>query len=137
MFKFLASLQYEPSDEFFQEIICYLSLLKEELVNYFLQEAGCAYIADPLCADPVNLQVGTGEQEELTDIQSNEASKVEHKSYTRTQLLAEHGLFVPYTSPSSYSPAINFSYLTGRRAKILNAVECKIKKPKSSYCGLG
>ena len=76
MFKFLVSLLYEPSAEVFQQMISHLSLLNEELMNYFPRVTCCAYITNPFCVDPVSVYIGTGGQEELIHIQSDETAKM-------------------------------------------------------------
>ena len=84
MFKFPASLQYESSDEFFQEKISFCLLLKEVLVNYFPSVTSCTNTINLFSVDPVDLPVGFGKQEELIDIQSDE--KNEHKAYIPLKL---------------------------------------------------
>ncbi|XP_068239973.1 zinc finger BED domain-containing protein 5-like [Palaemon carinicauda] len=69
----------EPTDEFAQEIVHHLSLLKTELKQYFPDVTCCAYVTNPFSVDPANLLVGTGEQEELIDIQADETAKTKHK----------------------------------------------------------
>ena len=53
-------------------MISHLLPLKEELVNYFPLVTCFADITNPFCVNPVNLHVGTGKQEELVGIQSDE-----------------------------------------------------------------
>ena len=64
MFKFLSALEVNLSDDYFQEIIHHLSLLRAELLHYFLDAVSCADITDPFSVNPADLPVGTGEQEE-------------------------------------------------------------------------
>ena len=49
------------------------SQLKTEVLNYFPDAACCAYSINPFFIDPAD--VGTGEQEELIDIQTDETAK--------------------------------------------------------------
>ncbi len=79
MFELLTTLETEPNDEFAQEIVHHLSLLKTELKHYFHDVTCCAYIANPFSVDPADLPVGTGEQEELINIQADETAKTKHK----------------------------------------------------------
>ena len=79
MFELLNIFESEPNDEFAQEIVHHLSLLKAELKHYFPDLTCCAYITNPFSVDPVDLPVGTGEQEELIDIQADDTAKTKHK----------------------------------------------------------
>ena len=79
MFKDLSLLQYQHSEKLFQEICCHLKLLKTELMHYFPNIDISPYVSNPFFVDPSVLSVGTGEQEEIIDIQSDEAAKIKHK----------------------------------------------------------
>ncbi|XP_068203550.1 zinc finger BED domain-containing protein 5-like [Palaemon carinicauda] len=79
MFELLTTLEREPTDEFAQEIVHHLSLLKTELKHHFPDVTCFAYVANPFSVDPANLPVATGEQEELIDIQADETTKTKHK----------------------------------------------------------
>ncbi|KAG0714668.1 SCAN domain-containing protein 3 [Chionoecetes opilio] len=79
MFELLTTLESDPSDKFAQEIVRYLSMLKTELTHYFPDVPCCAYIANPFSVDQADLPVGTGEQEEVIDIQADEGAKTKHK----------------------------------------------------------
>lgn len=79
MFELLTTLEIEPNDEFSQEIVNHLLVLKTELKHYFPDVTCCAYITNPFSIDPADLPVGTGEQEALIDIQSHETAKAKHK----------------------------------------------------------
>ena len=79
MFKNLSSLQHQHSEELFQEICCHLKLLKTELQYYFPNKDSSPYVSNPFFVDPFVLPVGTGEQEEIIDIQSDEAAKIKHE----------------------------------------------------------
>ncbi|XP_078487931.1 zinc finger BED domain-containing protein 5-like [Ciona intestinalis] len=79
MFRLLTSLQRQPSDKLCQEIRCHLQQLKSELLHYFPDMTCCAYITNPFLVDPSLLPVGTGEQEDIIDIQSDETAKTLHK----------------------------------------------------------
>ena len=52
---------------------------KKELMHYFPDVTSCAYCINPFFVDPADLPVGTGEEEELIDIQTDEAAKITHK----------------------------------------------------------
>ena len=79
MFKNLSSLQYQHNKKLFQEICCHLKLLKTELMHYFPNVDISPYVLNPLFVNPSALSVGTGEQEEIIDIQSDEVAKIKRK----------------------------------------------------------
>ena len=79
MLKDLSSLQHQHSEKLFQEIRCHLKLLKTELKYYFPNKNNSPYVSNPFFVDPSVPPVGTREQEEIIDIQSDEAAKIEHK----------------------------------------------------------
>ena len=79
MFKCLTSVEKNPDSGISKEIIGHLSQLKTELLNYFPDVACCAYSINPFCIDPADVPAGTGEQEELIDIQTDETAKIRHK----------------------------------------------------------
>ena len=68
-----------PDGGISNEIIDHLSQLKTELLNYFPDVACCAYSINPFFIDPADVPVGTGEQEKLIDIQTDETAKTKHK----------------------------------------------------------
>ena len=83
MFENVASLGGEPSIIFFQEITKHL-LLKDEIKQYLFNDGdaqACIYIRNPFTAKPDDLSVGTGEQEELIDLQFDEGAQEKFKDY--------------------------------------------------------
>ena len=48
-------------------------------MHYFPNIDISPYVSNPFFVDPSVLSVGTGEQEEIIDIQSDEADKIKHK----------------------------------------------------------
>ena len=50
-------------------------------MHYLPDVTSCTYFINPFFIDPANLLVGTGEQEELIDIQTDEAEKIKHMEY--------------------------------------------------------
>ncbi|XP_068246703.1 zinc finger BED domain-containing protein 5-like [Palaemon carinicauda] len=91
MFELLTPLEREPTDEFAQEIVHYLSLLKTELKHYFPDVTCCAYVANLFSVNPADLPIGTGEQEELIDIQADE-------TVTRTRRTISSGVAHPLST---------------------------------------
>ena len=98
----------------------------------FFQVTSCANITNSFCVDPVNLSDKTSKQEELVDIQSDETAK---QSIMHAPLF-KFWLSMPFCTLYLLKlfPAIRFSYHVEMRARIFNAVECKIKKLKLFYC---
>ena len=79
MFKLLALVENTPNDEFSEEIVCHLSQPKKELMHYFPNATSCIYSINPFFVGSADLPVGTGEQVQLIDIQTDEAAKIKHK----------------------------------------------------------
>ena len=77
MFKCLSSLKTKCS--FSEEIDSHLASLKEELEQYFPEAVSCEYITNPFSVDSHDLAVGTGEQEELIDLQENNKAMIRHR----------------------------------------------------------
>ena len=48
-------------------------------MHYFPDVTSCAYSIKPIFGNPADLPVGTGEQEKLIDIQTDETAKIKHK----------------------------------------------------------
>ena len=84
----LTSIEDKPNDKFSEEIVCHFSQLKKEfsqLKKEFSQlkkESSCAYSINPFFVDLASLPVGTEKQEELIDIQADEAAKTKHNECT-------------------------------------------------------
>ena len=79
MFQLLTTLSVEPNDNLSQEIEDHLKLLRMELMHYFSDVVSCAYAVNPFCIDPALLPIGTGEQEEIIDIQVDDTAKAKQK----------------------------------------------------------
>ena len=80
MFKNLAKTTNKLPDDLCRDIINHLLLLKGEVSRYFPNIKCCPYISNPFFVNPNDLAVGTGEQEELIDIQSDEKAKNLHRT---------------------------------------------------------
>ena len=50
--------------------------MKEELEQYFPETPSCEYITNPFSVTPHDLAVGTGELEELIDLQEDNDAKI-------------------------------------------------------------
>ena len=81
MFKLLTSVEDKPNDEFSEEIVSYLLQLKKELMHYFPDITSCVYCIKPFFVDPADLPVGSGEQKELIDIQTDEAARFKYEEF--------------------------------------------------------
>ena len=79
MFKFLTSIEKKPNDNISEEVVCHLLQLKTELMHYFSDFASCTYSLNPSFIDPADVPVGTREQEELINIQTDGTAKTKHK----------------------------------------------------------
>ena len=75
MFQLLTTFSVEPNDQLSQEIHDHLKLLRLELLHYFPDLVSWTYAVNPFCIDPALLPVGTGEQEEIIDIQVDDTAK--------------------------------------------------------------
>ena len=125
MFKFLSAIELQISDDFFKEITQHLSLLTAELQHYFTDTTSCPYITDPLSVDPADLPVGTGEQEELIDMQKDQTAKRQRKGCSAINFwlgmassyptLASHA--APFIFPSTWECEQGFSVLMNIKSK--------------------
>jgi len=79
MFQLLTTLLIESNDKLSQEIEDHLKLLRTEMMHYFPYLVSCTYAVNPFCIDPAFLPVGTGEQEEIIDIQADDTAKAKQK----------------------------------------------------------
>ena len=64
---------------FSEEIASHSASLKEELEQYFPEALSYEYITNPFLVTPHDLAVGTGEQEELIDLQENNDAKIRQR----------------------------------------------------------
>ena len=79
MFKLRSTLQTDPSDKSFQEIVGHLKLFLTELMHYFPDMICCTYAVNLFCIDPAFLPVGAREKEEIIDIQADKTAKSKQK----------------------------------------------------------
>ena len=64
---------------FSEDIASHLASLKEELERYFPETPSYKFITNPFSVIPVDVAVGTGEQEELIDLQEDNDAKIRHR----------------------------------------------------------
>ena len=112
MFQFLTTLSIEPNDKLSQEIEDHLKLLRTEMVHYFPDLVSCTYAVNPFCTDPALLPVGTGEQEEIIDIQVDDTAKAKQKELSH-RFLASHGFHLSNVGPKCYSSTTGFPLYMG------------------------
>ena len=130
IFELLTTLEIKPNDEFSQEIVHHFSLLKTELKHHFLDVTCCGYITNPFSVDPADLSVGTGEQEALIDIQSDETAKAKHKEWCPINFcvsmaswyltLAHHAVPQLLIFPSTWECEQGFSVMMNIKSKSRN-----------------
>ena len=108
MFKNLTSVEKIPDGGISNEIIDHLSQLKTELLNCFPDVACCAYSINPFLIDPADVHVGTGEQEELIDIQTVETAKIKHKECCPINLWLSMAFSYPNLTPVAVSRLLIF-----------------------------
>ena len=130
MFKFLSALEMKISDDFSREITQHLSLLTAELQHYFPDTTSCPYITDPFSVDPADLPVGTGEQEELIDMQEDQTAKKQHEKCSAINFwlsmassyptLASHAVPQLLIFPSIWECEQGFSILMNIKSKNRN-----------------
>ena len=78
MFKFPPSVEKKP-DDMSKDIVYHLSQTKTEIMHYFPDVVSCAFSINPFFIDLTDVLLGSGEQEELIDIQTDETAKIKHK----------------------------------------------------------
>lgn len=133
MFRLLTSLQRQPNDKLCQEIRCHLELLRTELIHYFPDIARYAYITNPFPINPSLLPVGTGEQEDIIEIQCDETAKTIHKesspinfwlSMASTyKILARNAVPQLLVFPSTWECEQGFSSMMSIKAKSRNRLD--------------
>nr|CAB3266629.1 suppressor of tumorigenicity 7 protein homolog [Phallusia mammillata] len=84
MFELLSNLPGGYNGQSDDEILCHFTVLKAELTHYFPDVDCCPCITNPFSVDPADLPVGTGEQEQLIDIQADDTTQAMHKEYSPT-----------------------------------------------------
>ena len=85
MFENVKSLGGELSIAFVQETTKHHLLLKDEIKHYFCNDGDAqayTYTGNTFTAKPDGIPVGTGEQEELIDLQCDEAAQQKFKDFT-------------------------------------------------------
>ena len=131
MSKNLTSVEKIPDVGISNEIIDHLSQLKTELLNYFLDVACCAYSINPFSMDPADVPVGTGEQEELIDMQTDETAKIKQKECCPINFWLSVASSYPNLACVVVSRLLICSIYLGMRTRVFSFVDHQIEKPKS------
>ena len=132
MFQLLTTLLIEPNDKLSQEIEDHLKLLRTEMMHYFPDLVSCTYAVNPFCTDPPRLPVGTGEQEEIIDIQVDNTAKAKQKEWSPMNFwlimgstyptLARNAIRQLLVPPSTLEGEQTFSALMAIKSKSLNCL---------------
>ena len=139
MFQLLTTLSVEPNDQLSQEIHDHLKLLRMELLHYFPDLVTWTYAVNPFCIDPALLSVGTGEQEEIIDIQVDDTAKSKLNEYSLIDFWLIMGSTYPTLArnaarqslifPSTWECEQGFSALMPIKSKSRN----RITEPKHHF----
>ena len=106
MFKCLSFLKMKCS--FSEEIAGYLASLKEELEQYFSEAASYEYITNPFSVNSHDLAVGTGEQEELIDLQEDNEAKIRHRDRPAINFWLDFAASYPTLASRAVSQLLTF-----------------------------
>ncbi|XP_077967023.1 zinc finger BED domain-containing protein 5-like isoform X2 [Styela clava] len=107
-----------------------LNLWRKNVENKRYDTSCCPYVTDPFSVDPADLLVGTGEQEELIDIQEDLEAKKQCKEYSAINFwlsmassyptLASHAIPQLLIFPSTWECEQGFSILMNIKSKNRN-----------------
>ena len=130
MFENVASLAVEPSIAFGQEIIKHLLLLKDEIKQYFFNDGDAqayTYIRNQFTVKPGDLPLGTGEQEELVDLQCNEGAQEKCKNHKLAEFWLNVSPSYPALAKKCNSLASHISNDMGMQTRIFTFLAIKSK----------
>ena len=94
---------------FSEEIASHLASLKKELEQCFPVAASYEYITNPFSVNPHDLAVGTGEQEELIDLQEVNEAKIRHGDRPAINFWLDFAASYPYAGLSFCFIVVNIS----------------------------
>lgn len=139
MFENVISLEQEASQDFGSQVSWHLSLLKHEIEHYFPEAELCPYIRNPFRVDLSDLPIGTGEQEDLIDLQSDQGAhdlfQAESLSTfwlrmkTSYKRLAKKAVPALLVFPSTWECEQGFSTFLAIKSKSRN----RLAEPKHDY----
>ena len=93
---------------FSEEIASHLASLEEELEQYFPEAASYEYITNPFSVNPHDLAVGTGEQEELIDLQEDNEAKIRHRDRPAINFWLDFAASYPTLASRAVSQLLTF-----------------------------
>ena len=93
---------------FSEEIASHLASLTEELEQYFPEAASYEYITNPFSVNPHDLPVGTGEQEELIDLQEYNEAKIRHRDRPAINFWLDFAASYPTLASRAVSQLLTF-----------------------------
>nr|XP_039272726.1 zinc finger BED domain-containing protein 5-like [Styela clava] len=115
---------------FIRKLNLWRKMWKTSAMHYFPDTSCCPYVTDPFSVDPADLLVGTGEQEELIDIQEDLEAKKQCKEYSAINFwlsmassyptLASHAIPQLLIFPSTWECEQGFSILMNIKSKNRN-----------------
>ena len=79
------------------------------MTHYFPDLVSCTYAVNPFCTDPTLLPVGTGEQEEIIDIQVDNTAKAKQKKCSPTDFWLIMGSTYPKLAKNAIPQLLVFS----------------------------
>lgn len=139
MFENVMTLEQKPNHDFGQQVSEHLLLLKNEIEKYFHEAHLPSFVRNPFRANPSDLPIGTGEQEEIIELQSDEGAKdifemdslpsfwlKMKNSYKRLSAIAIPILLV---FPSTWECEQGFSTFLTIKSKTRN----RLSEPKHAY----
>ena len=126
MFKCISSLKMKCS--FSEEIASLLASLKEKLELYFPKAASYKCITNPFSVNPHDFTVGTGEQEELTDLQENNEAKIRHRVRPAINFWLDFTASYPTLASRAVSQLLTFPSTWKCKQGFLTFLNIKSKK---------
>ena len=127
MFQLLTTLPVVPNAKLSQEIGEHLNLLLTEMMHYFPDLVSCTYAVNPFCTDPALLPVGTGEQEEIIDLQVDNTAKAKQMVCSPINLRLVMGSTYPTLAKNAIPQLLIFpsTWECEQGFSALMAIKCK------------
>ena len=127
MFQLLTTLPVNPHAKLSQEIDEHLNFLRTEMMHYFPDLVSCTYAVNPFCTDPALLPVGTGEHEEIIDLQVDNTAKAKHMECSPINFWLVVGSTYPTLAKNAISQLLVFPYTweCEQGFSALMAIKCK------------
>ena len=113
---------------FSEKIASHLASLKEELEQYFPEAPSYEYITNPISVSPQDLAVGTGEQEELIDLQEDNDAKIRHRDCPAINFRVDVAASYPTLASRDVSQLLIFSSTWEYEQGFSTFLNIKLKK---------